>query len=144
MAMQVGAPKSKQPGPAINVTPLVDVVLVLLIIFMVVTPLLDRKFWVHTPKQEKVEVAQRNEAEAPLVLRIGAQGELEVNGVAVTREELRQRLPRMFAARNDHVLFVAAADEVSYATVVDAMDLAREGGAVTIAPLTKPLTAAGD
>ncbi|GIW44877.1 MAG: hypothetical protein KatS3mg077_2159 [Candidatus Binatia bacterium] len=53
MAMQVGTPKGKQPAPTINVTPLVDVVLVLLIIFMVVTPLLDRKFWVHTPKQEK-------------------------------------------------------------------------------------------
>ena len=41
-----------------NVTPLVDVVLVLLIIFIVITPQLTRKFWVHTPKQEKKEVEQ--------------------------------------------------------------------------------------
>ena len=39
------------PTPEMNVTPLVDVVLVLLIIFMVMTPLLDRKFWVHVPRQ---------------------------------------------------------------------------------------------
>jgi biopolymer transport protein ExbD len=123
--------------------PLVDVVLVLLIIFMVVTPLLDRKFWVHTPKQEKVEVQQPNESEAPLVLRVASQGSVEVNGVAMSLDELRERLPRMFAARDDHVLFVTAGDEVAYGAVVQAMDVAREAGAVTIAPLTKPLVAEG-
>lgn len=143
MAMQVKAPHGKSPAPTINVTPLVDVVLVLLIIFMVVTPLLDRKFWVHTPKQEKVEVTQPDESEAPLVLRIGAGGEFEINGVTLTKEEFLQRLSRMFAARSDHVLFVSAVDAVPYQLVVEAMDLAREAGAVTIAPLTKPLGAEG-
>lgn len=143
MAMQVGTATGKQPAPAINVTPLVDVVLVLLIIFMVVTPLLDRKFWVHTPKQEKVEVQQPDEAEPPLVLRVASPETVEVNGTAMTLDELRERLPRMFAARDDHVLFVTAADEVAYGEVVRAMDVAREAGAVTIAPLTKPLAAEG-
>ncbi|CAD7781338.1 MAG: Biopolymer transport protein ExbD/TolR [Candidatus Methanoperedenaceae archaeon GB50] len=45
--------KNKGVRPEINVTPLVDVVLVLLIIFMVITPLLVRQFWVHIPEQEK-------------------------------------------------------------------------------------------
>src|SRR5262249_2024522 len=48
--------KKKVVEPAMNVTPLVDVVLVLLIIFMVVTPLLSKDFWVHLPKQEKQEI----------------------------------------------------------------------------------------
>lgn len=143
MAMQVGGPRGKHPAPAINVTPLVDVVLVLLIIFMVVTPLLDRKFWVHTPKQEKIEAPEPDEREQPLVLRVSASGELEINGLGLTREEVLERLPRMFAARSDHVLFVAAADEAPYRAVVEAMDLAREAGAVTIAPLTKPLGEGG-
>ena len=57
MAMAVGGRGSIKSD--INVTPLVDVVLVLLIIFMVMTPLLSRKFWVHTPKQEKQEVQKQ-------------------------------------------------------------------------------------
>ncbi|GIW44876.1 MAG: hypothetical protein KatS3mg077_2158 [Candidatus Binatia bacterium] len=61
----------------------------------------------------------------------------------MTLDELRERLPRMFAARDDHVLFVTAGDEVAYGAVVQAMDVAREAGAVTIAPLTKPLAAGG-
>jgi hypothetical protein len=56
-----------------NVTPLVDVVLVLLIIFMVITPLLSKHFWVHTPKQEKQEVEQATpDPDPPLVLRVAA------------------------------------------------------------------------
>ena len=53
MAMTMGASKGK-PGratPSMNVTPLVDVVLVLLIIFMVITPLMARQFWIHLPNQ---------------------------------------------------------------------------------------------
>jgi len=134
MAMQVGSAKSKYPAPAINVTPLVDVVLVLLIIFMVITPLLEKKFWVHTPKEEKVEV-ERIEGDPPLVMQVEADGSVRVNGVHLQRGELAERLPRMFAARDDHVLFVTARDEVPYGVVVGLMDVAREAGAVTIAPL---------
>ncbi|MCX8071722.1 MAG: biopolymer transporter ExbD [Candidatus Binatia bacterium] len=138
MAVQLGGTSGRRPAPTINVTPLVDVVLVLLIIFMVVTPLLDRKFWVHTPKQEKTAVQQLEQSDTPLVLRIGADGSLEINGTVLRRDELGERLPRMFAARDDHVLFIAAADSVPYGTVVETMDAAREAGAVTIAPLTQP------
>src|SRR6266481_10059598 len=138
MAMTVGAPGHKGVAPQMNVTPLVDVVLVLLIIFMVITPLLAKNFWVHLPKQDKEEVTrQQLEADPapPLVLRVGTRRSIQVNGAEVPFEELSARLRRMFAARDDHVLFFDAADDAEYGFAVEVMDQARAGGAVTIATL---------
>jgi biopolymer transport protein ExbD/biopolymer transport protein TolR len=125
------------------VTPLVDVVLVLLIIFLVVTPLLSKNFWVHLPKQEKEEVTPEQlnqDPDPPLVLRVGPDRTIQVNGVDLGFEELPERLKRMFAARDDHVLFFDAADDADYGFAVEVLDQARAGGAVTIAPLTQALT----
>ena len=146
MAMNLGTGGGKGVAPAMNVTPLVDVVLVLLIIFMVITPLLSKHFWVHTPKQEKEEVEHDAAAEPdpPLVLRVGADKSVTVNGTTVDYAELPERLKRMFAARDDHILFFDAADEVAYGYAVEVMDQARAGGAVTIAALTTALAQAAD
>jgi biopolymer transport protein TolR len=144
MAMAVGTPKQKGVAPQMNVTPLVDIVLVLLIIFMVITPLLSKQFWVHTPKQEKEEVTPdqvQQDPSPPLVLHVGAGRSISVNGSEITFDELADRLRRMFAARDDHVLFFDAADDASYGFTVEVMDRAREGGAVTIATLTSALSA---
>ena len=143
MAMTVGAGDAKTVAPQMNVTPLVDVVLVLLIIFMVITPLLTKTFWIHTPKQEKEEVKREDllkDPDPPLVLHVGAGRQVLVNGVEVSFEDLPERLRRMFAARDDHVLFFDAADEAEYGFAVEVMDRAREGGAVTIATLTEALS----
>ncbi len=128
-----------------NVTPLVDVVLVLLIIFMVITPLLTKKFWVHTPKQEKDEVTKEEltkDSEPPLVLYVAADRKVSVNGTEVGFDELPERLKRMFAARDDHILFFDAHDDGEYGYTVEVMDKAGEGGAVTIATLGTGLTSA--
>jgi len=140
--MNVGGGSGKAVTPTMNVTPLVDVVLVLLIIFMVITPLLTKRFWIHTPKQEKQEVKKEELAQdpsPPLVLRVAADRAISINGTTVGFEELVERLRRMFAARDDHVLFFDAADQAPYGFAVQVMDRAREGGAVTIATLTTPL-----
>ncbi|MGH7786625.1 MAG: ExbD/TolR family protein [Candidatus Binatia bacterium] len=143
MAMNVGGGGGdrRHLTPNMNVTPLVDVVLVLLIIFIVITPALNKRLWVHTPKQEKKEIEepQQQDPNPPLVLRIGADKAINVNGVTLTLEEVPPRLRRMFAARDDHVLFFDAADDVEYGYVVTVMDQARAGGAVTIAPLGEKL-----
>src|SRR5262249_61033006 len=112
MAMTVSMVRGKGVVPTMNVTPLVDVVLVLLIIFMVITPLLTKKFWIHTPKQEKQEVEKEDlakDAQPPLVLRIDTDHSVAVNGTIVPLTELPERLRRMFAARDDHILFFDAA-----------------------------------
>lgn len=144
MAMSLGG-KGKGVSPQMNVTPLVDVVLVLLIIFMVVTPLLTKTFWVHTPKQEKKEVEKQEleqDPDPPLVMRVAADRTVTVNGVTVPFEDLVERLKRMFAARDDHVLFFDADDAAPYGMAMEVLDRAREGGAVTIAPLTEALGSA--
>ena len=145
MAISVGTPGAgKRVAPQMNVTPLVDVVLVLLIIFLVVTPLLSKNFWVHLPKQEKEEIPpeeQNKDPDPPLVLRVGPNRTIQVNGVDLAFDELSDRLKRMFAARDDHVLFFDAADDADYGFAVEVLDQARDGGAVTIAPLTQALTA---
>ena len=148
MAMNVGGGGDrKMVTPNMNVTPLVDVVLVLLIIFIVITPQLTRKFWVHTPKQEKKEVEKQDltqDPSPPLVLRITNQRLINVNASEVTFDELPGRLRRMFAARDDHVLFFDAEDDVDYGFAVAVMDQARAGGAVTIAPLIAKLEQQAD
>jgi biopolymer transport protein ExbD len=144
MALSVGPKNENEVVPQMNVTPLVDVVLVLLITFMVITPLLTKTFWIHVPEQRKEEVDRRElvgkDPTPPLVLRVDQGHAIRVNGVEATLDELPARLRRMFAARDDHVLFVDAEDEVSYGFVMQVMDRARDGGAVTIATLTEPLT----
>ncbi len=143
MAITVGKPAGKTVTPNINVTPLVDVVLVLLIIFLVVTPLMAKSFWVHLPKQEKEEVEPeelKDDPTPPLVLRVRANDTLEVNGIEIGLDELPERLARMFAARDDHILFFDAEDATDYGFTVAVLDRAREGGAVSIAPLTQALT----
>jgi biopolymer transport protein ExbD len=147
MAMSLGGNDDKRVIPQMNVTPLVDVVLVLLIIFMVITPLLTKNFWVHTPKQEREEVERQQleqDPTPPLVLRVGADRSVNVNGTDVPFPELAERLKRMFAARDDHILFFDAADDAEYGFAVEVMDQAREGGAVTIAALTTALQGAPD
>ena len=143
MAMNVGSGSPKGAVvPTMNVTPLIDVVLVLLIIFMVITPLLAKNFWVHLPKQEREEVApdeMQQDPEPPLVMTLGPGHAVSVNNQPIAIDELVERLKRMFAARSDHVLFFDATDDVEYGFAVEMLDKAREGHAVTIAPLTSAL-----
>ncbi|TMA72567.1 MAG: biopolymer transporter ExbD, partial [Deltaproteobacteria bacterium] len=111
----------------------------------VITPLLTKNFWVHVPKQEKEEVTRdqlQQDPTPPLVLHVGGGRAIQVNGADVGFDELMERLRRMFAAREDHILFFDAADDADYGFAVEVMDQARAGGAVTIAALTTALSGA--
>lgn len=121
--------------PEMNVTPLVDVVLVLLIIFMVVTPLLAKQFWLQLPKQD-ADTAPPPSENKSVVLTVKKDGLLALNGTAIEKAELRDKVSRVMAARSDKVIYFDAADDAPYASTVEAMDLARQGGAKTIAVLT--------
>jgi biopolymer transport protein TolR len=122
--------------PNMNVTPLVDVVLVLLIIFMVVTPLLHKQFWLNLPKQDAT-ARPPAPGEPSVVLTVDARGAVAVNGAAVATGEVSAKVSRILAARSDKVVYFDATDDAPYAVTVDAMDQARRGGAKTIAILTK-------
>lgn len=122
-----------------NVTPLVDVVLVLLIIFMVVTPMLSKQFYVHLPKQEKNEdtVLEQDPTKQALLLRVDERGKVSLNGFEVDDSVLVDKLRRVLAARSDHTVFFDAADSAAYGRAVELLDKARAGGAVTLSILVK-------
>ncbi|MBX3229497.1 MAG: biopolymer transporter ExbD [Labilithrix sp.] len=126
--------KHQRNTPEMNVTPLVDVVLVLLIIFMVVTPLLSKQFWLQLPKQE-TEAAPPS-GNKSVVLTVKKDGVLALNGASIDKKDLRDKMSRIMAARSDKVLYFDAEDDAPYASTVEAMDIARQGGAKTIAVLT--------
>ena len=128
--------KKARPAPIINVTPLVDVVLCVLIIFMIVTTMMTRTFWMNLPKSEKDAEPSPNDLK-PLVLTVDKAGVIRANQTVLTKPEVRDRVIRMLAAKNQKTLFFDAHDTVSYATVVETIDLARAGGVKSIAMLTE-------
>jgi biopolymer transport protein ExbD len=122
--------------PTMNITPLVDVVLVLLIIFMVVTPMLTKQVWLNVPpKAEENTPPPPPDAVPPIVLTLGADGLTRVNAEVIARGELAGRLTRMLNARADKVVFFDAASAVPYHQALEVMDLVRAGGVNTLAVL---------
>jgi biopolymer transport protein TolR len=142
MAMDIGGTKGKKgrATPVMNVTPLVDVVLVLLIIFMVITPLMARQFWLNLPNQvDKNEPALPDDSNVPVVVSVTKAGEIMINAEIVSQQDFSTRLKRVLAAKGDRTVFFDADEEAEFGKAVLAMDLARAGGASTIAVLTAPL-----
>lgn len=139
MDLSSGGGRKNDVRPAMNVTPLVDVVLVLLIIFMVVTPLLTKQFWLNLPKKDDSakDEPPPPENDGPVVLTVEKGGTIRINRSTVERSELATRLARVMAARKDQVLYFDADDEAPYGLTVEIMDLARQGGARSIAILTE-------
>ena len=126
--------------PSMNVTPLVDVVLVLLIIFMVIAPMMVKQFWLHVPKKETAAAADDSASDGPVpvVLTVRADRSVWINKDRVELAELRDKLNRIFAARTDRLVFFDADDAVPYGDAVRVLDAARGGGAANIAVLTEP------
>jgi len=125
MAMNVGGRGAMSD---INITPLVDVLLVLLIIFMVITPILQSGFYTQVPPK-----APPNPNQGPsqaIVLQISANGAMAINKQPVSFQDLGEKLGAIYATRADKVLFVDADDKVQYETVVRALDICRGPGKV--------------
>jgi biopolymer transport protein ExbD len=144
MGFAVATPgKGKSKGrstPDMNVTPLVDVVLVLLIIFMVITPLLAKQFWVHVPETpDEAQPAPPTPDHEAIVVTVDSEGRIHLNRDEVPTAQFEARLGRALAASGDRTIFFDAASDAPYARAVEALDLCRGGGATTIAVSTQPL-----
>lgn len=135
-----GGGKKGRHTPEMNVTPLVDVVLVLLIIFMVITPALSKMFWINIPDDPEDDAPPSDtNPETPLVVSVNSRGEIRINRDVVPDAQFPERLTRVLAARGDRKIFFDAADGVAFERAAEAMDLAKQGGAATIAVMTEPL-----
>ncbi|MBA2564809.1 MAG: ExbD/TolR family protein [Gemmatimonadetes bacterium] len=129
----------------INVTPMVDVMLVLLIIFMVVTPLITAGFKAQLPQGEHLK--SRPEEDTRVVLGIDETGNYFLNKRPIARETALNLLTAEFNSRpQDKVLYVKADKNLKYQEVLDVMDLARDAGARVIGAITEqtPGTASED
>ena len=128
----------------INITPMVDVVLVLLIIFMVVTPLLEKDIEVKVPDSEKVE--QLDEVpQDQLVVTVTNSGAVKINlDVMADQAAYVEKLSRMLAAKQkgEKLVFFTADDRTNYAKLVLAFDGARQAGAETLGIATEKIEAA--
>jgi|SRR6266850_1157318 len=121
----------------INVTPLVDVVLVLLIIFMVVTPMLTRGYDLDVPqKMENVEVPPDVLAEQLIVTYTAREG-IYINKDKVSRDGLATTLQQILSGRHKKSVFFAAARELNYGEVVQVLDVVRNSGAEAIGLVTE-------
>jgi biopolymer transport protein TolR len=137
MAMQLGG--SDEFKAEINVTPLVDVVLVLLIIFMVVTPLLKQEVPIELPIADNSREAKDL---SQLTLSLAADGTLLLNGELILIDTLVTQLRRIYTERADKTIFLEADRNLSYGRVVDIMDDCRAAGVTTIGVITKRETTA--
>jgi biopolymer transport protein ExbD len=127
----------------INITPLVDVVLVLLIIFMVVTPLLEKDIEVRVPDKEDQNQPPPEVPPDQLVVSISKEGDIAINSEKVSAAEYVDRLKRMINAkpRGERLVFFTADDETNYAKLVTALDNARLAGAETLGMATEKISA---
>lgn len=136
-----GRGKKPRPTPVMNVTPLVDIALVVLIIFMLIVPMMEKSFWLNVPKKEtpnKDKTAEKNDDDdGPLVMTIDSKGVIRVNKAVVKKSEIPTRLPRMLAAQPMPVIFFDAADNIPYGQAVEVMDIAKQSGVKAIAMLTE-------
>ena len=119
----------------INVTPLVDVVLVLLIIFMVTAPMLSMGIDVNLPRVKSKSI---DLAEEKLVLTINENKEIFLNKTRLPLADLHAKLSAIFAERVDREIFLRADKNVSYGFVVEVMSEIRRAGVDKLGMITEP------
>jgi biopolymer transport protein ExbD len=116
----------------INVTPMIDVLLVLLIIFMITLPLSRRDFDVQVPPQQQPQKPQKQTKSDQIVLELRADGSYAINTQTVPFEQLDAKFHEYYDQRPAKLLFIKAAPTRKYGDIVKAMDIARGAGVQVI------------
>lgn len=129
-----------RPMAEINITPMVDVMLVLLIIFMVAAPLLVQGVPVDLPKTSAAKLAQPKK---PMVVTLAADGALYIRDDQVTRDTLVPRLMQLRAAEGDTVVYVRADRKGAYGDVMEILGRVGDAGYQRLSLLSQPAPGSG-
>ena len=119
----------------INVTPLVDVMLVLLIIFMIAAPMLHQGIEVALPRSQAKALPVK--VEDPLVVSINKDGLVYIQETPVAAADLVERLKSTIARRHDDSVFLKGDREVAYGKVIDVLDVLQRGGIQHVGMVTE-------
>jgi len=119
----------------INVTPLVDVMLVLLIVFMVSAPLMQQGIQVDLPKTKSPALSEQ---EKPIVLVVNKGGSVQIAGTNIPQAQLSEKLKAIFEKREKKEIFIQADKGIPYGTVATVMSQAQAAGIVRIGLVTEP------
>lgn len=130
-----GQQDDRRPMADINVTPLVDVMLVLLVIFMVTAPMMQQGVQVNLPKANTKAMTPQEEA---VVVSVDKSGKVFINKDEIPASDLRNRLTAMFAAREKKEVFLKADAGVPYGEVVRAMADIKGAGIERLGMVTEP------
>ncbi|MFC3674560.1 protein TolR [Ferrovibrio xuzhouensis] len=146
MAMQLGGGRTsggrmrRRPMADINVTPMVDVMLVLLIVFMVAAPLLTVGVQVDLPKTQAAAIQGQDE---PLAVTIDAKGTIYLQETPVEIDQLVPRLQAIAQGAADRRIFVRGDQSINYGKVLEVMGMINAGGFTKVALVGNPPAAGG-
>jgi biopolymer transport protein ExbD len=141
MAMDIGGAKGGLKAD-INVTPLVDVMLVLLIIMMLIAPLLQKGVNVQLPVADNT--AEKPDTQEQTVVHVDAQRQFYVNNLPYSDAEVVDRIKYALEDRTERIVYLKGDTEAPYGAIMSMMDKLREAGIENVALITETRKAEGD
>ncbi|HEV2298603.1 MAG TPA: biopolymer transporter ExbD [Candidatus Acidoferrales bacterium] len=139
MGMQVGEKKGAMSEP--NIVPLIDVLLVLIIIFMAITPTTPTGMSTLVPQPPPKNQKQDPNQNKTIVVVVGKDGGVKINQTDSTWNDLGPQLTEIFKIRAEKVAFVKGEDDVPFERVARAIDIMRGSGIVTVGLITAKMEA---